>query len=161
MDCSNMFGPSLRFLILIFLSIGFLAKPVIANDIFTAQRLLTELGYAPGPIDGAYGGKTKRALVNYYNALNKKFDGKLDENEIADLKVSIKVFKASEPKIKKSRHIQHARYSKHIATLFRDLKVRKDFTLIDDFETFMGFHISYLNGMLPDNVGFFSYGSEV
>ena len=32
---------------------------------------------------------------------------------------------------------------------------------IDDFETFMGFHKSYLNGMLPDNVGFFSYGSEV
>jgi len=150
-----------RVLVFVLLTIGFLTKPVIANDIFTAQRLLTELGYAPGPIDGAYGGKTKRALVNYYNAQNKKFDGKLGENEIADLKVSIKVFKASEPKIKKSRHIQHARYSKHIATLFRDLKVSKDFTLIDDFETFMGFHKSYLNGKLPDNVGFFSYGSEV
>ena len=113
-----MYSFGIKFLIFIFLSIGFLTKPVIANDIFTAQRLLTELGYAPGPIDGAYGDKTKRALVNYYNAQNKKFDGKLDENEIADLKVSLKVFKASEPKLKKSRHIQHARYSKHIATPF-------------------------------------------
>ena len=94
------------------------------------------MGYAPGPIDGAYGDKTKRALVNYYNAQNKKFDGKLDENEIADLKVSLKVFKASEPKIKKSRHIQHARYSKHIATPFRDLKVSENFTLIDDLNFF-------------------------
>ena len=34
-----------------------------ANDVFTAQRLLTELGYDPGPIDGAYGGKTKKALI--------------------------------------------------------------------------------------------------
>ena len=56
------FGLGLKFLVLIFLTISFLAKPVIANDILTAQRLLTELGYAPGPIDGAYGGKTKKAL---------------------------------------------------------------------------------------------------
>jgi len=76
----------LKFLILIFLSIGFLAKPVIANDIFTAQRLLTELGYAPGPIDGAYGGKTKKAFVELYKDQNMIFDGFVDKNELELLK---------------------------------------------------------------------------
>ena len=95
--------------------------------------MLTKLGYAPGPIDGAYGGKTKRALDEYYQAKNKKFDGKLDKNEIVDLTASIKLIKTSRQKLKKSRHIQHARYAKHIATPFRDLKVSENFTLIDDF----------------------------
>ena len=49
MDVSYMFGLGLRFLIFIFLSIGFLAKPVIANDIFTAQRLLDRVGICPRP----------------------------------------------------------------------------------------------------------------
>jgi hypothetical protein len=70
-----MFSFGLKFLLLIFLSIGFLAKPVIANDIFTAQRLLTELGYAPGPIDGAYGGKTKKAFIKLYTDQSMAFDG--------------------------------------------------------------------------------------
>ena len=81
-----MFSFGLKFLLLIFLSIGFLAKPVIANDIFTAQRLLTELGYAPGPIDGAYGGKTKKAFVELYKDQNMIFDGVVDKNELDLLK---------------------------------------------------------------------------
>ena len=68
-------------LIFIFLSIGFLTKPVIANDIFTAQRLLTELGYAPGPIDGAYGGKTKKAFVELYKDQNMNFDQYIEYTE--------------------------------------------------------------------------------
>lgn len=81
-----MFSFGLKFLILIFLSIGFLVKPVIANDIFTAQRLLTELGYAPGPRDGAYGGKTKKAFVELYKDQNMIFDGVVDKNELELLK---------------------------------------------------------------------------
>jgi len=81
-----MFSFSLKFLLLIFLSIGFLAKPVIANDIFTAQRLLTELGYAPGPIDGAYGGKTKKAFIKLYTDQSIAFDGVVDKNELDLLK---------------------------------------------------------------------------
>ncbi|MDA8779582.1 peptidoglycan-binding protein [Amylibacter sp.] len=81
-----MFSFGLKFSILIFLSIGFLAKPVIANDIFTAQRLLTELGYAPGPIDGAYGGKTKKAFIKLYTDQNMAFDGVVDKNELDLLK---------------------------------------------------------------------------
>ena len=81
-----MFGYSLRFLALIFLTISFLTKPIAANDIFTAQRLLTELGYAPGPIDGAYGGKTKKAFIKLYTDRNMIFDGVVDKNELELLK---------------------------------------------------------------------------
>ena len=81
-----MYSFGIKFLILIFLSIGFLAKPVIANDIFTAQRLLAELGYAPGPIDGAYGGKTKKAFIKLYTDQNMIFDGVVDKNELDLLK---------------------------------------------------------------------------
>ncbi|MDE0765386.1 MAG: peptidoglycan-binding protein [Amylibacter sp.] len=37
------------------------STPTIANDVQNTQQLLTELEYNPGPIDGSYGGKTKRA----------------------------------------------------------------------------------------------------
>jgi hypothetical protein len=40
--------------------------PAIANDVQKAQRLLTELGFNPGPIDGAFGNKTELALINFY-----------------------------------------------------------------------------------------------
>ena len=39
--------------------------PTFANDVLTAQKLLTKLGYNPGPIDGSYGGKTKKALEKF------------------------------------------------------------------------------------------------
>ena len=127
----------LRILVILFFGLISFNDPVMANNVLEAQKMLTKLGYAPGAIDGAYGGKTKRALDEYYKDKNKKFDGKLDKNEIVDLTTSIKLIKTSQQKFKKSRHIQHARYSKHIATPFRDLKVSEDFTLIDDFETFI------------------------
>ena len=57
----------------------------------------------------------------------------------------------------KTKHIQHSRFSKHIATPFRDLKVSEDFTLIDNFESFMGFHKKYLAGQLPDQKFPFSF----
>jgi len=93
-----MYSFGIKFLILIFLSIGFLTKPVIANDIFTAQRLLTELGYAPGPIDGAYGGKTKKAFVELYKDQNMIFDGVVDKNELELLKKLIAKINRPMPK---------------------------------------------------------------
>ena len=113
----------LRILVILFFGLISFSDPVIANNVLEAQKMLTKLGYAPGPIDGANGGKTKRALDEYYQAKNKKFDGKLDKNEIVDLTASIKLIKTSRQKLKKSRHIQHARYAKHIATPFRDLLI--------------------------------------
>ena len=38
-----------------------------ANIVEQAQRLLTQLGYNVGVIDGLYGGKTERALTDFYN----------------------------------------------------------------------------------------------
>ena len=39
-----------------------LVGPAMSNTVSFAQRMLNELGYNAGPIDGSYGGKTKRAL---------------------------------------------------------------------------------------------------
>ena len=47
--------------------------------------MLNNLGYNAGPVDGAYGGKTRRALEAFYADNGSKFDGKLDANEVADL----------------------------------------------------------------------------
>jgi peptidoglycan hydrolase-like protein with peptidoglycan-binding domain len=55
----------LRILVILFYGISFFSDPVIANNVLEAQKMLTKLGYAPGPIDGAYGGKTNRALIEY------------------------------------------------------------------------------------------------
>ena len=151
-----MFWHGFRVLVFVLLTICFVSKPVLANDISIAQKLLTDLGYAPGPIDGSFGGKTKRALENYYASQKNKFDGNLDQNEIIDLKTTLKNSLNLKPKLKKSGHIQHARYSKHIATKFRDLKVSKDFTLIDDFDSFMAFHKNELEGKLDDSKGVFN-----
>ena len=54
-----------------FLTLG---TPTLANDVLTAQQLLTKLGYNPGPIDGSYGGKTEEALIKFYAKQDKKFD---------------------------------------------------------------------------------------
>ena len=56
-----------------------------ANIVEQAQRLLTQLGYNVGVVDGLYGGKTERALTDFYNTQGAKYDGKLDQNEITDL----------------------------------------------------------------------------
>lgn len=51
-----------------------------------AQKLLTDLGYNPGIIDGAYGRKTEKAIINFYLDRGLKFDGSFSKNEINDLK---------------------------------------------------------------------------
>ena len=56
-----------------------------AGNVDNAQRMLNQLGYNAGPVDGAYGGKTKRALEAFYAKSGGSFDGKLDTNEVADL----------------------------------------------------------------------------
>ena len=43
-----------------------LASQVLANSVVQSQRMLNRLGYNPGPIDGAYGGKTRGALEKFY-----------------------------------------------------------------------------------------------
>ena len=69
-----MFRYSLKFLAFVILTISFFSSPINANNVLEAQKMLTKLGHAPGPIDGSFGDKTKSALENYYAAKNKKFD---------------------------------------------------------------------------------------
>ena len=112
-----MFSLGLKFLVLIFLTISFLAKPVIANDILTAQRLLTELGYAPGAIDGAYGGKTKKAFIKLYTDQNMTFDGIVDKNELDLLKILISKINRSMPKPPKGKNAKVAGRKKALPLL--------------------------------------------
>ena len=56
-------------------------------------------------------------------------------------------------KYKKTQHVQHERYSKHIATPFRDLNVYEGFTLIHDFSHFIEMHERKLKGKLPNTLG--------
>ena len=60
----------------------------MANDVQITQQLLTNLGNNLGPIDGSYGGKTKRALDQFYASQDKVFDGELSSNEIDALKTA-------------------------------------------------------------------------
>jgi len=62
-----------------------LASPALANSVAQSQRMLNQLGYNAGPIDGAYGGKTRGALEKFYADNGSLYDGKLDANEVADL----------------------------------------------------------------------------
>ena len=62
-----------------------LASPVLANSVAQSQRMLNQLGYNAGPIDGAYGGKTRGALEKFYADNGSLYDGKLDANEVVDL----------------------------------------------------------------------------
>ena len=58
---------------------------VFADTVAQSQRMLNQLGYNAGPVDGAYGGKTKRALEAFYAKSGGAYDGKLDANEVTDL----------------------------------------------------------------------------
>ena len=63
----------------------FSANYSFAGTVDTAQRILNQLGYNAGVVDGLYGGKTKRALEAFYADNGETFDGKLDANEVIDL----------------------------------------------------------------------------
>ena len=39
-----------------------LSSPALANSVAQSQRMLNQLGYNAGAVDGAYGGKTRGAL---------------------------------------------------------------------------------------------------
>lgn len=56
-----------------------------AGTIDNAQRMLNQLGYNAGPVDGLFGSKTRKALDTFYAENGGSFDGKLDANELTDL----------------------------------------------------------------------------
>ena len=55
----------------------------------TVQKNLNLLGYNAGPVDGAYGKKTRLALEQFYKDSGGLFDGKPDDNEITDLEKAL------------------------------------------------------------------------
>jgi hypothetical protein len=61
------------------------ASQTFAGTVDNAQRMLNQLGYNAGAVDGAYGKKTRSALEAFYADNGGIFDGKLDANEVADL----------------------------------------------------------------------------
>ena len=48
-----MFRYGLKFLAFVTLTISFFSNPINANNVLEAQKMLTKLGHAPGPIDGS------------------------------------------------------------------------------------------------------------
>lgn len=68
-----------------FLTAAIFGTSLIAETVDDAQRMLNQLGYNAGPVDGAYGRKTKAALEKLYSSMGENFNGKLDANEIANL----------------------------------------------------------------------------
>ena len=70
----------------------FLFSAPLSADTLTAemQRMLNRLGYNAGPVDGAYGKKTKSALIKFYTDNGSAYDGELDANEISDVQKEIR-----------------------------------------------------------------------
>ena len=64
------------------------ANQSLANSVSEVQQMLNQLGYNAGAVDGSYGSKTQRALEAFYSDNGSLYDGKLDENEIADLRLA-------------------------------------------------------------------------
>ena len=73
-----------KFFIAMILMFGFVG-PAMSDTVSSAQRILNQLGYNAGPIDGAYGKKTRSALEIFYSENGSLYDGKLDANEVVDL----------------------------------------------------------------------------
>jgi cytosine/adenosine deaminase-related metal-dependent hydrolase len=61
-----------------------------------AQRALRELGYAPGPIDGVIGAKTRSALTRYQQAQRLPATGQLDAETMARLDIYLRVLRMHE-----------------------------------------------------------------
>ena len=60
-------------------------SPAYTNTIVDAQKILNQLGFSAGRVDGQYGAKTQAALEDFYLSIGSKFDGTLNENELSDL----------------------------------------------------------------------------
>jgi len=58
-----------------------------------AQRALRDLGYSPGPIDGAVGPQTRAALAKYQSAEKLSVTGSLDAEITARLDVHQRLFR--------------------------------------------------------------------
>ena len=58
-----------------FLTAAIFGISLIAETVDDGQRVLNQLGYNAGPVDGAYGLKTKAALEKFYSSIGENFNG--------------------------------------------------------------------------------------
>ena len=96
-------------------------------------------------------------LINILLFACNTLDHSLNSNNTVTFVEEIILTDKQLPILRFSRHLQHARYADHVATPFRNLKVEDDFTLIDDYESFIYFYRNKVAGRLPDSKGAFSY----
>lgn len=61
---------------------------VAAEDVRTVQRELARLGYAPGPVDGLVGAKTRSAIRRYQEVAGLRVDGRITPELLAQLKAN-------------------------------------------------------------------------
>jgi hypothetical protein len=59
-----------------------------ASDVREAQRLLTELGYQPGVIDGRFGRNTANAIREFHRKSGLTSDGRIDQELLSALKAA-------------------------------------------------------------------------
>jgi peptidoglycan hydrolase-like protein with peptidoglycan-binding domain len=143
-----------------------LSTPALSDTVSSAQQMLNKLGYNAGPVDGAYGGKTRRALEAFYSNNVSSYDGVLDENEINDLKIATATTNAVvgptvERVVSGPRDLpNHKRYSQAIKTPLRDLKVSEEMTLVKDFQRLMAYHAKHTLYKDRENSGMVQFYSQ-
>ena len=90
MDDSDRTGERMRSFLLIILITLFPSFSLSDEVTAEAQRLLNELGYNAGPVDGLIGGKTRNAMSDAFKSVGKEWDRELDEGDLAILKDILK-----------------------------------------------------------------------
>ncbi len=91
----------IRVLPLVFLLLFFGPYSVSASSyVKSAQAILNQLGYNSGSADGIAGKNTFKAIRAFYADQGKKFDGKIDANEVRDLWKKFVRLKKKEKKLK-------------------------------------------------------------
>jgi len=74
----------------IFIIIALITQPVFAGvdkdvDVRKVQTILTELCFKPGPVDGAWGKKTERAVEQFFDKYFDGYTGQFGGNEFSQL----------------------------------------------------------------------------
>ena len=78
----------MRSFLFIFL-ILFLPSLAMSDELTAkAQRLLNELGYNAGPVDGVMGNKTRNAITEAFGSIGKRWNLELDEYDLTLLRIS-------------------------------------------------------------------------
>ena len=152
------FPDFLKLITAAFLYVFSISAAAADTTVVQAQSLLNQLGYNAGSVDGIYGRNTKNALERFFKAQNSTYDGSLDEVEISALRDALsdlqEVRKSSYRK--PATNPQHARYSRFIKTPLRDFTVPSDFTLVDNWASFMAYHQRVIAGKYQEDDHFYS-----